>query len=151
MSDFRPEWLDLGLLVFIGWRTLSGRSRSVGDSLHGLIALLLLYGLLLGARLDHWLKHALAGLASSLGIPPGPGLSLALMLGVWVLMRLLRRRMSGVLQRWIPLRLARSVVLVSELGKAVMVAGLLVYVLQWFYPESGRLPLAVSLVRHYLT
>ncbi len=142
--------LDLVILVFVALRTIRARYRSVGDSLHGLIGLLLLLGLLMGARMDHWLKHALTNAADKLGLPPGLGLSLLLIVAVWLLMRVLRHNLAGWLQSLIPPRLAKAVTITSELCKALLVSVLMVTVLQWFYPQQGALPLVIIWIRQLL-
>lgn len=142
--------LDFAILAFVVLRTVRARYHSVGDSLHDLIGLLLLFGLLLGARLDHWLKHTLVTVADTLGLPPGLGLSVLLIIAVWLLMRLFRHRLAGWLQVLIPARLGRPVTILSEMCKALLISTLMVYVLQWFYPQQGAMPLVITGVRQLL-
>ena len=65
--------LDAAALLFVVFRIVRARTRSLGESLHALIALLLLIGLFLGFRMTRELRAVLSEAADLLQAIPGLG------------------------------------------------------------------------------
>ena len=126
----------------------SGIRRPLGDSLHGLIALLLLIGLFLGLRMHRELRGLLGDLADSMQAIPGLGSKLLVVVAAWYLMRLIRRRSGAWIEAGVPRRLHSRITPLSEGPRAILLAGFVLWLAEgWFDGPPWTLPKAVQAVR----
>jgi hypothetical protein len=140
--------LDAAVLVFIVFSVVRGRSRTLGDSLHGLIALLLVIGLFLSFRLASELRLVLGGLGETMRAIPGLGSKLLIIVAAWYLMRLLRRQSGLWIEKVVPSRLHGQITPISEGLRAALLAGFLVWLAEGLFEHAGPgLPKVVHAVR----
>jgi hypothetical protein len=140
--------LDAVAVLFVLYRIGRANSRSLGESLHALIALLLLVALFLGFRMAREVRALLGEAADLLQTIPGLGSKLLIIVGAWYLMRLLRTRSGNWMEQAVPRRLHRRLTPLSEGLRALLLVGLLAWVTAGLFsgpPQS--VPLLVQGVR----
>lgn len=140
--------LDAAVLAFVVFSFLHGRGRALGDSLHGLIVVLLLIGLFLGFRMASELRQVLSGLAETLRAIPGLGSKLLIIAAAWYLMRLLRRRSGHWIEKVVPQHLHTKITPFSEAVRAALLAAFVIWLAEgWFDETDPGVPKIVHAVR----
>jgi hypothetical protein len=140
--------IDAFALLYIIYRVARARSRSLGDSLHDLVALLLLIALVIGLRMTSELRQLLDGVAVSMQAVPGLGSKLLVIVGAWYLMRLLRKRSGYWIENAIPRRLHRHLAPVTEGVRALLLVAFLAWLVEgWFDGPRQATPKLVQAVR----
>lgn len=140
--------LDAVVLLFLLYRVGRAGRRTLGESLHALVSLLLLVALFLGFRMAREVRGLLGGMADTMQAIPGLGTKLLVIVAAWYLMRLLRERSGHWIGRSIPESAHRRLLPVSEGLRALLLAGFLVWLAEgWFDKPPAPAPLAVELVR----
>lgn len=140
--------IDIAFIMFIIFKITRANSASLGDSLHGLIAILLILSLLMGLQLGAELKGALTGLAEFLQTIPGLGIKLLIAIATWYLMRFIRTKLGYWLESVIPTTSHRTITYVSEAFRALLLAFLVVWLFKgWFSTDPGENPNIVNYVR----
>ncbi len=140
--------IDAIILLFVLFRIGRAQRTTLGESLHALIALLLLVGLFLGFRMTSELRGLLNGVADLMQAIPGLGSKLLIILGAWYLLRLLRRRSGLWIEAAVPRKLHRRILPVIEGLRAALLAGFLVWLTEgWFDGPRQDTPLIVQGVR----
>jgi hypothetical protein len=140
--------IDAGVLLFVAFSVLRGRSRRLGDSLHALIALLLIIGLFLGLRMNREIRDMLGGVAESLNAVPGLGSKLLVVIGAWYLMHLLRQQSGNLIGRAIPTGWHSRIRPLVDGTRAALLAGFLIWLVEgWIDAPPQNLPVAVQAVR----
>lgn len=145
--------LDLSLIdaiaiLFIGFKISRAHSVSLGDSLHGLIAILLILSLLMGLQLASQLKGVLTGMAEFLQTIPGLGTKLLIAVGTWYLMRFIRTKLGYWLESVIPNESHKPITYSSETLRAAFLVVLVVWLFKGWFPENpNESPAIVNLIR----
>lgn len=145
--------LDLTLpdalaLLFVSFAVVRSRSRPLGDSLHSLIALLLVIALFMGLRMAGEMRQLLGGLAEAMRAISGLGSRLLVIIGAWYLLRLLRKRSGYWIERAIPGSMHRRITPFSEGLRAALLAGFVAWLAEGWYTNSRQdTPLIVHGVR----
>jgi len=140
--------LDAAALLFVLFRVGRAYRKSLGESLHGLIALLLLIALFLGFRMAREVRTLFGEAADLMQTIPGMGTKLLVIVGAWYAMRLLRTRSGDWIEKAMPRRLHRRLVPVSEGLRALLLIGLLAWLADGLFsgpPQSA--PLLIQGVR----
>lgn len=140
--------IDAVVLLFVLFRIGRARNTTLGDSLHALIALLLIVALFLGFRMTNELRGLLSGVVDLMQGIPGLGSKLLIIIGAWYLMRLLRRRSGLWIEAAVPRQAHRRILPVIEGLRAALLAGFLVWLAEgWFDGPPQDTPLIVHGVR----
>jgi hypothetical protein len=140
--------IDAIALLYLVFRVVRGRTRSLGDSLHDLIALLLLVALIIGLRMTGELRQLLDGVATSMQAVPGLGSKLLVVVGAWYLMRLLRKRSGYWIEQGIPRRLHRRITPIAEGLRALLLVAFVAWLVEgWFDGPPRAAPKLVQAVR----
>lgn len=140
-----PSLLDAFALLFVVYRIARANGRPLGESLHTLLALMLVVGLFLGFRMTREVRAVLGEAVDLLQAIPGLGTKLLVIVGAWLLLRLLRRRSGEWLENAIPRRLQARILPVTEGVRAVLLAGLIAWLAEGFF--DGPPQTAPKLVR----
>jgi hypothetical protein len=141
--------IDAAVLLYVLLLVARSGSRKLGESLHDLIALLLIMGLFLGFRMAREIRGVLADMAELVQAIPGLGSRLLVIVGAWYLMRLIRQRSAFWIEQAIPGTRHKGLTRISEGVRAVLLAGFLVWLAEGLFDQPpARVPLAVDLVRH---
>jgi hypothetical protein len=140
--------IDALALLFVVFQIVRASRRSLGESLHALIALTLLVGLFLGFRMAREIRALLGEAADLLQAIPGLGTKLLVIVGAWYLMRLLRTRSGDWLEGAVPKRAHRRLIPISEGVRALLLVGFLAWLTEGFFstPPQPR-PLLIDAVR----
>lgn len=140
--------VDAVALVFVGYRVARANARPLGESLHGLIALLLLVGLFLGVRMASEMRALVGEAANVVRAIPGFGTKLLVILAAWYLMRRLRTRSGFWIELAIPRRLHAKIVPVVEGLRAALMVGSIAWLAEDLFDErSPATPWLVQRVR----
>lgn len=140
--------LDALVLLFLAWRISRAGKLGLGNSLHGLIALILIVALFLGLRIAAGLRELLSDMAGFINTVPGLGSRLLIVLAAWYLMRLLRERLGEWLESLTPPSRRVGLARLSEALRAVLLCALLIWLIEgWLAPTGPDTGLAVSWVR----
>jgi hypothetical protein len=140
--------LDAAVLLFIVFRVVRSSSRTLGESLHNLIALLLIVALFLGFRMTREIRGLLSDMADMMQAIPGLGTRVLIIIGAWYLMRLLRQRSAYWIEHAIPSTRHKGITRASEGLRAVLLAGFLLWLAEgWFDRPPARVPVVVEWVR----
>ncbi|MCB1802108.1 MAG: hypothetical protein KDI82_10520 [Gammaproteobacteria bacterium] len=140
--------LDAAVLAFFALSIVRARTRALGDSLHDMIALLLLIALFMGFRMASELRQVLGGIAEAMRAIPGLGSKLLIIVGAWYLMRLLRKRSGYWIEKTVPRHMHRKITPVSEGLRAALLAGFVVWLAEgWFDGPAHSPPKVVQAVR----
>jgi hypothetical protein len=140
--------LDAAAGLFVLYRVGRANSRSLGESLHALIALLLLVALFLGFRMAREVRALLGEAADMLQAIPGLGSKVLVIVGAWFLMRLLRTRSGNWMEKTVPRRLHRRLTPLSEGLRALLLVGFLAWLTSGLFSGPPRsAPLLVQGVR----
>lgn len=140
--------LDAAVLAFLVFSIVRARARALGDSLHDMIALLLLIALFMGFRMASEMRQVLSGIAETMRALPGLGSKLLIIVGAWYLMRLLRKRSGYWIGQIVPRHMHRIITPVSEGLRAALLAGFLVWLAEgWFDGPAHNTPKVVQAVR----
>jgi len=146
MTD--PSLIDAIVILFIAFKITRANSVSLGDSLHGLIAILLILSLLMGLQLASQLKGVLTGMAEFLQTIPGLGAKLLIAVGAWYLMRFIRTKLGYWLESVIPNKSHKPTTFGSEGFRALLLAVLVIWLFKgWFSDNPNESPTIVNLVR----
>jgi len=140
--------IDALVFLYVLATVVRARGRTLGESLHGLIALLLLIGLFIGLRMTGEIRQLLGGLAQSMQAVPGLGAKLLIIIGAWYLMRLLRKRSGYWIESAIPRRVHARLLPISEGLRALLLAGFVMWLAEgWFDGPPQTTPIVVDAVR----
>lgn len=130
--------LDAAALLFVLYRIGRATGRSLGESLHSLIGLLLLIGLFLGFRMARELRLLLGEAADLLQALPGLGTKLLVIIGAWYLMRLLRTRSGDWIEHRVSRRFHRRLVPIAEGLRALLLVGFLAWLGEGLFGEPPQ-------------
>lgn len=140
--------VDAVALIFVGYRVARANARPLGESLHGLIALLLLVGLFLGFRMASEMRALVGEAANVMQAIPGFGTKLLVILAAWYLMRRLRTRSGFWIESAIPRRLHAKIVPVVEGLRAALMVGFIAWLAEDLFDQrSPATPWLVQRVR----
>jgi hypothetical protein len=140
--------LDAAAVLFVLYRVGRANGRSLGESLHALIALLLLIALFLGFRMAREVRALLGETVDLLQTIPGLGSKVLIIVGAWYLTHLLRTRSGNWMERAVPRHLHRRLTPFSEGLRALLLVGFLAWLTSGLFsgpPQST--PLLVQGVR----
>jgi hypothetical protein len=139
---------DAVVLLFVAWLVIRAGRRTLGESLHDLIGLLLIIGLFLGFRLAREIRGLLADMAVTAELLPSLGTALLVVVAAWLLLRLVRRRSGAWIERLVPGKRRRPLTRMVELVRGLLLAGFLLWLVEGLYPRPpAPTPLAVNAVR----
>lgn len=140
--------LDALIILFVLLRMTRIRQAELGESLHQLIALLLIVALFLGMRLGAQMRDLVSGVAGIFESVPGLGSRILIILLAWYLMRLIRTRLGHALESIIPIRAHRPITWVSETARALLLAGFIVWIIEpWLGDDAPNSSQAVKVIR----
>ena len=138
---------DALVALFVLVRIVGARSRALGESLHGLIALLLLVALFLGFRMTREIRGLLNDLADMMQAVPGLGAKLLIIVAAWYLMRLIRRQSGRLIEAGIPSGWHARLLPLTEGLRAALLAGFVLWLSESWFDPGHRAPLSVQGVR----
>jgi hypothetical protein len=140
--------IDAAVLLYVLLLVARSGSRKLGESLHDLIALVLIVGLFLGFRMAREIRGLLAGMAELMQAIPGLGSRILVIVGAWYLMRLIRQRSAFWIEQTIPGNRHKGLTRISEGIRAALLAGFLVWLAEGLFDEPpAPVPLVVEAVR----
>ena len=136
---------DAAAVLYLVWRVVHARKVGLGDSLHGLLTLVLLIALFLGFRITRELRELLGNLADAMQAIPGLGSKLGVIGGAWYLSRLLREQTAYWIERRVPAHLHRRTTALSEALRAGLLTGFIAWLAQgWYEPATSDVPYIVQ-------
>lgn len=122
--------------------------RTLGDALHDLISLTLIIGLFIGFRLSGEVRALLGNLADAIAIIPGLGSRLLLIIIAWIIMRIIRKRVSYWIEDSLPQRTRQSATFYVEGFRALLFSAFILWLTDsWFSTDPAQAPLSVQAVR----
>jgi hypothetical protein len=140
--------LDAAVLLYVLLLVARSGSRQLGESLHDLIALLLVVGLFLGFRMAREVRGLLSGVAELMQAIPGLGTRILIIVGAWYLMRLIRQQSASWIEQAVPGARRKGLTRISEGSRALLLAGFLVWLAEGLFDEPpATVPAAVTAVR----
>jgi hypothetical protein len=139
--------LDALIILFVLFKTFKPPSVSLGDSLHGLISILLIIALILGLKINNEMRGLVAGVADMMSIIPGLGSKLLVIIAAWYVMRLIRKKLGYWIEGIIPKIKHQPITRISEVIRAVLLVALLLWVFEGFFETDADTPIAVYGVR----
>ncbi|NNJ92198.1 MAG: hypothetical protein HKP55_11020 [Gammaproteobacteria bacterium] len=144
---FNLTLLDALIILFVLFKTFKPPSVSLGDSLHGLISIVLIIALILGLKLNTEMRGLVAGVADMMSIIPGLGSKLLVIIAAWYVMRLIRKKLGYWIEGIIPKTKHKAITRISEVIRSVLLVALLLWVFEGFFETSADTPVAVNGVR----
>lgn len=140
--------LDALIVLFILFKVSRAGQVELGNTLHGLIALLLLIALFLGLRVNGQVRDVLGGLAGFMDAVPGIGSKLLLILAAWFVMRTIRERLGHFLEGLTPQNARRPLTYFAEGLRTLLLVGFILWIVEpWLAPSGPGTSRAVFLVR----
>ena len=139
--------LDALIILFVVFKTFKPNTVSLGDSLHGLISILLIIALILGLKLNSEMRGIVAGVTDMMSLIPGLGSKLLVIVVAWFLMKLIRKKLGYWIESMIPQNRHKSISRISEVTRAILLVALLLWVFEGFFEAGADTPVAVTGVR----
>jgi len=140
--------LDAVVILFLLYRIGRARSTMLGDSLHGLLSIVLLIALFLGFRVAREMREVVAGVVDLMQAVPGLGSKLLVIVAAWYLLRLLRERSGYWIQQAVPKKQHPRLLPISEGLRSLLLVGFVLWLAEgWFDKPPAATPLAIDLVR----
>ena len=140
--------LDAAVLLYLVLLVGRAGSRRLGESLHDLIALVLIVGLFLGFRMAREIRSLLSDLAELMNAIPGLGSRILIIAGTWYLMRLVRQHSASWIEQAVPGTRRKGLTRISEGLRALLFTGFLVWLAEGLFDEPpATVPVAVTAVR----
>ena len=140
--------IDAAALLYVLYSVARSRSRSLGDALHDLLALLLLVGLFLGFRAASEMRGVISEVAEIMRTVPGLGSKLLIVIAAWYLLRLLRKKTGYWIGQAVPKRLHRALLPLAEGLRAVVLVGFIAWLAEGLFdPPPAQVPALIEWAR----
>ena len=140
--------IDAAAVLYVLYSVARARSRSLGDALHDLLALLLLIGLFLGFRAASEMRGVLNEMADMMRSVPGLGSKILIVIAAWYLLRLLRKRTGYWIEKAVPKGAHGTLLPFAEGLRAALLVGFIAWLAEGFFdPAPAPVPAVVEWVR----
>lgn len=140
--------IDAAALLYVLYSVARARSRSLGDALHDLFALLLLIGLFLGFRAASEMRGVLSEIADMMRTVPGIGSKVLIVIAAWYLLRLLRKRTGYWIEQAVPNGSHRALLPLAEGLRALLLVGFIAWLAEGLFdPPPSPVPKIIEWVR----
>ena len=140
--------IDAVAVLYVLYSIARARSRSLGDALHDLLALLLLIGLFLGFRAASEMRGVLNEAADMMRTVPGLGSKILIVVAAWYLLRLLRNRTGYWIEKALPTGSHRALLPLAEGLRALLLVGFIAWLAEGLFdPPPSPAPKIVEWVR----
>lgn len=132
--------LDAFVIFFLWIKVKRAKKRSLGDSLHDLIALILIISLFWGFGLAASIRRLTYGVADNLNLLSGLGSRLLLIIAAWYVLHFFKHKMAYVIENMIPEQKHQRLSLMLAFLSGLLLSIFILWFFQsWFGQEAGIL------------